>query len=78
MKKTQRKDAIRNIWKKKVSWISIVIVTMLTVGVFMGCRFFNMSTERDGTAYYKKHNFIYYSFCNDGFNYDCSWQYLSV
>ena len=39
MKKTQRKDAIRNIWKKKVSWISIVIVTMLTVGVFMGCRF---------------------------------------
>ena len=57
MKKTQRKDAIRNIRKKNVSWISIVIVTMLTVGVFMGCRFFNMSTERDGTAYYKKHNF---------------------
>ena len=57
MKKTQRKDAIRNIWKKKVSWISIVIVTMLTVGVFMGCRFYCTGTAQGGEAYYKKYNF---------------------
>ena len=57
MKKTQRKDAIRNIFRKKVSWISIMIVTMLTVGVFLGCRFYVNSMGGDGKKFYKDHNF---------------------
>ena len=57
MKKTQRKDAIRNIWRKKVSWISVAIVTMLTVGVFLGCRSYSASMGIDGKKYYTDHNY---------------------
>lgn len=57
MKKTQRKDAVRNIRKKVVSWLSIVIVTMLTVGVFLGCRFYNDSVKMEGEDYFKNWNF---------------------
>jgi len=56
MKKTQWKDAIRNIGKKKVSWISIIIVVMLTVSVFLGCRFYTDSLKNEGENYFK----IYY------------------
>ena len=35
----------------------MVIVTMLTVGVFLGCRFFSYSMETDGKSFYKKNNF---------------------
>lgn len=57
MKKTQKKDAVRNIRKKIVSWLSIVIVTMLTVGVFLGCRFYNASVKMEGEDYFKNWNF---------------------
>ncbi len=57
MKKTQWKDAIRNIWKKKVSWISIIIVVMLTVSVFLGCRFYTDSLKIEGEDYFKIYKF---------------------
>ena len=56
MKRTQRKDAIRNIWKKKVSWISMIIVIILSVGVFLGVRLFSTSMKEDGDAYLRKYN----------------------
>ena len=58
MKKTAFKDARRNIKRKFVSWLSIVIVTMMAVGVFLGSRFYRVSdseTARDffnGTSFY--------------------------
>ena len=57
MKKTQRKDAIRNIFRKKVSWLSIAIVSMITVGVFLGCRFYRTASARDIAEFVKSHNF---------------------
>ncbi|MBR6173468.1 MAG: FtsX-like permease family protein [Eubacterium sp.] len=57
MKKTQRKDAVRNIKRKIVSWISVVIVTMMTVGVFLGCYCFNQVTREEAIRYYREHNF---------------------
>ena len=57
MSKTQWKDAIRNIKKKKVSWFSIIIVVMLTVAVFLGCRFYNDSVAEEGENYFKIYKF---------------------
>ena len=57
MKKTQRKDAVRNIRRKIVSWISIVIVTMITVGVFLGCICYNFSLREQALDYFQAHNF---------------------
>jgi len=39
MKPTQRKDALRNIKKQFISFLSIVIVILLGVGIFLACRF---------------------------------------
>ncbi len=57
MKKTARKDAIRNIWKKKVSWISIVIVICITVCGYLGTSLYSDAMKRDGVSFYKKYNF---------------------
>ncbi|MBR3539158.1 MAG: FtsX-like permease family protein, partial [Eubacterium sp.] len=57
MKKTQLKDAVRNIRRKIVSWISIVIVTMMTVGVFLGCYCYNQSTRDEAITFYRNHHF---------------------
>ena len=57
MKITQLKDAVRNVKKKRVSWISIVIVIMMSVGCYLGCDFYKQSMSDMGEAYYKEQNF---------------------
>ena len=57
MKITQLKDAVRNVKKKRVSWISIVIVIMMSVGCYLGCNFYKQSMSDMGEAYYKEQNF---------------------
>ena len=53
MKKTQRKDAVRNIRHKVVSWISIVIVTTMAVGCFLGAANYRESVARQGETFYR-------------------------
>ncbi len=39
MKKTQLKDALRTIWKSKVSYLSILMIALLAVGAYLGIAF---------------------------------------
>ena len=39
MKRTQRKDALRNIGRQKVSYLSIVVIALLGVTMFLGVFF---------------------------------------
>ena len=39
MKKTQRKDAFRNICKQFVSYFSIIVISMLAVTAFLGINY---------------------------------------
>ena len=54
MKKTQQKDAIRNIRKQLVSFLSIVIVIALGVGIFLTCLFSSEALSRKGSAFYRQ------------------------
>ena len=57
MKKTALKDAIRNIWKKKVSWISVMIVVCLTVAGFVAVTFYREAMKRDMIEFLEEQNF---------------------
>ena len=57
MKITRLKDSVRNIKKKIVSWISIVIVIMMSVGCYLGCYFYRKSLSDMSENFYKKYNF---------------------
>ena len=54
MKKTQIKDALRNIWKQKVSYLSIVVIAMLGVTIFLGIDYASEALRINGTAYYRE------------------------
>lgn len=51
MKKTQIKDALRNIWKKKISFISICFIVFLGVGCFLWVGFVKAAFDRTATEY---------------------------
>ncbi len=57
MKKTQRKDAVRNIRKRIVSYLSICLVVMLGLGGLFTTRYMGAGLERQATKYYDAHNF---------------------
>ena len=57
MNKPLIKDSVRNIWKKKVTALSIAVVVMLSVGVFLGVFYYMKALNREGTSYYKETNF---------------------
>lgn len=57
MKKTQLKDALRNIWKQKVSFLSIVVIAMLGVTIFLGIDYSADAIRKNGTAFYADTNF---------------------
>lgn len=57
MKKTQLKDAIRNIWKQKVSFLSIVIIAMIGATTFLGIDFSANAMRINGSELYNKYNF---------------------
>ena len=57
MKRTALKDAIRNIWKKKVSWISVMIVVCLTVAGFVAVTFYREAMKRDMIEFLEEQNF---------------------
>lgn len=57
MKKTQRKDARRNITKQIVSYLSIVIIAMLAVLAYLGINFAAKAIADNGNRFYDECNF---------------------
>ena len=54
MKRTQRKDAVRNIRRQFISFLSILIVISLGVGIFLACRNGSLAMARKGSAAYEE------------------------
>ena len=57
MKKSQVKDATRNIKKRIVSYLSICLVIMLGVGAFLTTRFMEAGLGREAATYEMDHNY---------------------
>ncbi|MBQ6235614.1 MAG: FtsX-like permease family protein [Clostridia bacterium] len=57
MKRTQLKDALRNIWKQKVSFLSIVVIAALGVTMFLGIDFSASAIFQNATAFYNEKNY---------------------
>ncbi len=52
MKRTQRKDAWRNIWKQKVSYLSIAVIAFLGVAAFLGINYASAAMKKNGSDLY--------------------------
>ncbi|MBQ4427934.1 MAG: FtsX-like permease family protein [Oscillospiraceae bacterium] len=57
MKRTQLIDALRNIRKERVSWISILVIAALAVMAYLGINFGADAIAHNGDLYYEKANF---------------------
>ena len=57
MKKTQLKDALRNIWKQKVSYLSVIVISFLGVLTFLGINYSDGALRRNGSLMYNAVNF---------------------
>ena len=57
MKPTQRKDALRNIGKQKVSYLSIVIIAFLGVTAFLGICYSAAAMKQNGSAVYNQQRY---------------------
>jgi putative ABC transport system permease protein len=57
MKKTQRKDAIRNIKKRIVSFLSVCLVVALGLGALFTTRYTAAGLDKEYSAYYNARNF---------------------
>ena len=56
MKRTQWKDAVRNIFKRKVSYLSICIICMLGVATYLGITYSGEALKESGNQYYSEYN----------------------
>ena len=57
MKKTQRKDAIRNIKKQIVSYVSIIMITALAVLTYLGIHYAAAALAGNGAEFFAATNF---------------------
>lgn len=57
MKKTQQKDAVRNIKKRIVSYLSICLVVALGLGGLFTTRYMEAGLEKQASGWYDEHNF---------------------
>lgn len=57
MKRTQWKDALRNIAKQKVSWLSVVVIALLGVGSFLSISYAADSMRKNCSAWYAQMRF---------------------
>ena len=57
MKRTQVKDTLRNIWKQKVSYLSIVVIAFLAVTAYVGIDLGAEALRRGGSSFYEETNF---------------------
>ncbi|MBQ6373318.1 MAG: hypothetical protein IJJ45_02400 [Clostridia bacterium] len=57
MKRTQVKDSLRNIWKQKVSYLSVIVIAFLGVATFLGISFSDAALRRNGSDMYNAVNY---------------------
>ena len=57
MKRTQIKDALRNIRKLQISFWSIVVIAALGVTIFLGVDYAAAALRKNATAYYQNTGF---------------------
>lgn len=57
MKRTQLKDALRNIWKQKISYLSIVVIAALGVTMFLGIDYSASAIRKVGSSFYNDKNY---------------------
>ncbi len=57
MKKTQRKDSIRNIKKQLVSWLSIIVISSFAVTAYLGLTYSAFGLADAGKTLYNSANF---------------------
>lgn len=57
MKRTQRKDALRNIWKQWVSFLSVLVIAMLGVTMFLGMNYGAAAIGKNAAAFYDEANY---------------------
>lgn len=57
MKKTQIKDALRNIIRQKVSYFSIVVIAVLGVTLFLGIDYSAHALRYNGSEFYNRYNY---------------------
>ena len=57
MKRTQLKDALRNIRKQMVSWFSIVMIAMLSVMAYLGIHFASHAIAGNANRFYQQTHF---------------------
>ena len=57
MSSSQLKDATRNIWKNFVSYISILLITMLSIATYMGVSSASANLENGANDFYRNSNF---------------------
>ena len=57
MKKTQRKDTLRNIWKEKVSFFSIAIIAFIAISAYLGIYLSAEGLMASADSYYQRMNF---------------------
>ena len=57
MKRTQILDALRNIKKERVSWLSILVIAALAVMAYLGINFGADAISNNGDIFYAKTNF---------------------
>ena len=57
MKPTQLKDALRNIWKQRVSYLSIIVIAFLGVTTFLGIDYSDGALRRNGSLMYNEAHF---------------------
>ena len=57
MTKTQFKDAIRNVWRNFVSYISITLIALLSIATYLGVSSASVNLKKGANNYYKDANF---------------------
>ena len=57
MKKTQLKDTSRNIWREKVSFLSIAIIALIAVAAYLGISFASEAMRANANNFYQRNNF---------------------
>ena len=57
MKRTQLKDALRNIWKQKVSYLSVIVIAFLGVTTFLGIDYTDGALRLNGSNMYNEVHF---------------------
>ena len=57
MKRTQLKDALRNIAKQKVSYLSIIVIALLGVSIFLGLDYSAAGLRKNCSSYFNSRSF---------------------